>query len=124
MTLNSSRFTAKTAFNNVRINCSLRQIVNSADFLSFFFKNTDEFFADNFTFAFRSAYAFQLAIEAFTSIYADEVAVKLTAFTEYRANFLTFIFAQQAMINEHAGQLFADGFSQHSSANAGVNPAG
>ena len=123
MALNSCRFAAEAAFYNVRINGSLCQIVNSTDFLSFFFKYANEFFADNFTFSFRSSYACQLAIEAFACVNADEVDIELTAFTENSANLFTLVFAQQTMIYKYAGQLLADSLSQHSGTNAGVNTA-
>ena len=45
-------FTAETALYHVRINGSLYEEIDSADFLCFLFKYTDEFFSDNFTFLF------------------------------------------------------------------------
>jgi len=124
MTLNSCRFAAEAAFYNVRINGALCQIVNSTDFLSFFFKYANEFFADNFTFAFRSSYSCQFAVEALACVNAYEVNIELTAFTENSANLFALVFAQQTVVYKYAGQLLADSLSQHSGTNAGINTAG
>ena len=123
MAFNSCRFAAEAAFYNVRINGALCQIVNSTDFLSFFFKYANEFFADNFTFAFWSSYACQLAVEALACVNADEVDIELTAFTENSANLFTLVFAQQTMIYKYACQLLADRLSQNRGTNDRLNTA-
>jgi len=51
------RFTAQSAFHDVRINSALYQIIHRSDFLRFFFEDAYEFLADDFSlfFGFRHA---------------------------------------------------------------------
>ena len=78
-----------TAFNNVRVNGSLSQEMNSFQFSCFFFKNADKFTANNFSLFFRVCYVFQFSKETFCSVYIDKVGMKFIA--EYLYNAFGFV---------------------------------
>ena len=73
MRFDYGRFSAKSAFYNVRINCSLCQEVNGSDFLCFFLKDTDKFFTDNFSFLLRLCNSCKLVIITLLCIYSYKV---------------------------------------------------
>lgn len=52
---------AAAAFNDIRVDGALAQVVDSADLGGFFFKDPDEFFTDDFPLAFRVGDALELA---------------------------------------------------------------
>ena len=109
------------AFNDIRIDCALYEVVDFAEFISFSFKYADEFFTDDFAFAFRVGNAGEFAEEAVFSVNADEVHVEL--FAEYLFNLVAFVFAQETVVNEYAGELFADSFMHEYGCNGGVDSA-
>ena len=89
--LNRCRF-SKTGFNDIRINRSLYKIIDSTDFLCFFFKYTDKFFSDNLSFCFRFCNSCKFAVETFLCIDSDKIQVIWTIRSEYSFYFITFIF--------------------------------
>ena len=101
--LDGSRFTAQAAFHNVRVDGALCQKVYSTDLLGLVLKHTDELFANDFTLALRLGNTGQLAVKTFAGVHADKVDVELAALAEHFANLLTFVLAQQAVVNKHAG---------------------
>ncbi len=98
---------AGTGFDDVGINRPLGQEIDGTDFTAFVFKDADKFFANDFPFPFGIADAFEFLEEAFRRIDADEVHA---AVLEGRFDFVAFVLAEQAVINEDTGQLAADGF--------------
>ena len=95
--------TAQAAFHNVRVDGALCQKVYSTDLLGLVLKHTDELFANDFTLALRLGNTGQLAVKTFAGVHADKVDVELAALAEHFANLLTFVLAQQAVVNNHAG---------------------
>ena len=117
-------FAAEAAFYYVRIDGSLGQVIDGADFLCFFFKDADEFLTDDFPFLLRFCDACQLAVVAFLGVDADEVQIKVAVRSEDIFHLVAFVFAKKTMIHEHTGQLFADGAGQQSGCHRGIHTAG
>ena len=114
--LNRCRF-SKTGFNDIRINRSLYKIIDSTDFLCFFFKYTDKFFSDNLSFCFRFCNSCKFAVETFLCIDSDKIQVIWTIRSEYSFYFITVIFTSQTVVYEYAGQLLADCYCKHNGCN-------
>ena len=114
--LDNSGLTAQTALNDIRVNGTLCQEIHLADLLGLLFKHTDELFADDLALALRLGDTSQLCKVTFAGIHTDKVDIKAVgiARTEYRADLFLLVLTQQTVIHEHAGQLLADGLSQHS----------
>jgi len=104
-----------TAFDDVRVDRALDQEIDFADFLAFFFKDADEFLANDFALAFGIGNTGELAEEAVLGIDANQIHVELLL--ENPLDRVTFIFAEQAMVDEDAGQVVADCFVDHDSSN-------
>ena len=109
------------AFNDIRINRTLYEVVDFTELIGFSFKYANEFFTDDFTFSFRVGNAGKLAKETVFCIHADEVHVEL--FAEYLFNLVAFILAQKSVVNEYAGKLFADSFVHENCRNRRVYSA-
>ena len=100
---------AKAALYYIWIYGSLHQKINSTNFLGFFLKYTDKFFANNLSLTLWLSYALELFIETLLHIDTDEIQVKLSIRAEYAFYFVPFIFTKKTMVYEYAGQLFSDG---------------
>ena len=124
--LDNSGLTAQTALNDIRVNGTLCQEIHLADLLGLLFKHTDELFADDLALALRLGDTSQFCKVAFAGIHTDKVDIKAVgiARAEYRADLFLLVLTQQTVIHEHAGQLLADGLSQHSCQNGGIHAAG
>ena len=123
MRFDDSRFT-KAALDDIRINRALYEVIHRADLLGFFLEYTDEFLTDNLALCLRFSDTGQLRIEAVFGIDTDEVHIIGAFRTKYCLYLIAFVFAQQAMINKYAGELFADGFGEHDGCHRGVYTAG
>ncbi len=55
----------KSAFYNVRVNCSLNKEINCSNFFSFFFKYSYKFFSDNLSFLFWICNSGKFIVEIF-----------------------------------------------------------
>ena len=86
------------------------KIVDSADLLRLFLEDADEFLADDLALLLRLRDALELCIEAVFCIDADEVDIIRAIGAEDRLDFVAFVLAQQAVVDEDARQLLADGF--------------
>ena len=53
--LDSGTGAGAARFNDVRVDSALNEVIDMTDFLGFFFKDANEFFADNLAFLFRIA---------------------------------------------------------------------
>ena len=60
--LDDCGFSAKSGLYYVRIDGSLCKEIDFADLLCFFFKNANEFFADDFSLTLRLGYACELTV--------------------------------------------------------------
>ena len=110
-----------SGFNNVGVNCSLCKEFRVAVLCGFLVEDVDEVFADDFALLFRFGYAVKSGKEAAFGIYANESKV---AGAECGFNFIAFVFAHKAGIDENADSLSGNGLRQKSGANGGVNAAG
>src|SRR2546428_8771659 len=70
--------------------------------MSFFFENSDEFVADDFAFLLRVGNPCQLAEKTLSRIYSHDMQAELV--TQVLLDFLEFILAQHAVIDEDAGE--------------------
>lgn len=77
------------------------------DFLGFFFKDANEFFADNLAFLFRIADALEFRQETFLGVNTDEVHVKVSF--EDLFHLVAFVLTKQAMVNKDAGESLTHG---------------
>ncbi len=107
-----SRFSTQAAFHHVRIDGSLHQEIHGANLFGFFLEYTDEFLADDLAFLFRFRDAGQSLVEAFLCIYPDKVQFIVARRAEHCFHLVSFVFAEQAMIHEHTGQLFPHGLGE------------
>ena len=96
-------FSAKTTFYHIRIDGSLCEEINRTNFLCLFFKNTDKFFTDNFTFCLRLGDSGQFLIISLLCVDTDKIQIKLTIRSEYIFNLITFIFTKKTVIHKYTG---------------------
>ena len=122
--LDGRALAAETALDHVGIDRALGQEVHSTDFFGLILEHADELFTDDLALALGSTLPCQLLVEAVAGVDADEVDIELAAFAKDLADLFALVLAQQAVVNENAGQLLADGLSQHGCADAGINAAG
>src|SRR2546426_10222404 len=95
--------------------------------MSFFFENSDEFVADDFAFLLRVGNPCQLAKKTLSRIYSHDMQAELV--TQVLLDFLEFILAQHAVIDEDAGEAGGTNTARQSKINqssrsAGAHPAG
>src|SRR5439155_25122691 len=95
--------------------------------MSFFFENSDEFVADDFAFLLRVGDPCQLAKKTLSRIYSHDMQAELV--TQVLLDFLEFILAQHAIIDEVAGEAggtiaVAQSTINQRSRYGGVPPAG
>ncbi len=96
------------AFDHIGIKRALGEEFSAVDVVGVFLEDVDEKPADDFALGFRVGLAIKLAKEQFAFVCVDQRDVVVVA--EHLDDFVGFIFAQQAVVNEDAGQLVADGF--------------
>ena len=124
MALYGGRFAAEAALDHVGVNRALGQEIHSTDLFCLILEHADEFFTDDLALALGGILTGQLLIETIAGVDADKVDVELAALAKGLTDLLALVLAQQTMVNEHAGQLLANGLCQHSCADAGINAAG
>ena len=83
--------------------------IHLTDFFSLILKDANKLFADNFAFHFGSRNTFKFCQEPVPRVYANKADIKGASLAENRTNTFAFIFTQQAVIDENAGKLLADG---------------
>ena len=118
------RFSAKTTLYNVRINSSLCKEIHCSNLLCLFFENSDEFFTDDLTFCFRLCYTGKFIIVSLLRIDTDEIQIELSVWSEYTFHFITFVFAEKAMIYKYAGKLLSDCSGKETCCNRRINSTG
>lgn len=116
------RRVAGAAFDDVGVDRALNEIVDLADFSSLFLENADEFLADDLAFGLRVGDAGEPRQKALRDVRADEVHVKLAA--EDALDVVALVFAKKAVVDEDAGELFADRLVDHDGRDRGVDAAG
>lgn len=115
-----------TGFDDIRVNGALgeegRALVTLATGLeagSFGLEDFDEFAANDFAFLFGVAHALKVAEELFAGIDGDDVGVELAR--EHVDDHFAFVLAQQAVIDEDAGELIADGAVDERGSDRGIH---
>ncbi|CCZ84372.1 putative uncharacterized protein [Ruminococcus sp. CAG:254] len=111
---------AAAAFDDIRINRTLYEIVHLSDFLCFPFKCTNKFFANDFPLPFWVRYTMQLFHENILCIdpYKMDVPVCKCCF-----DFIAFILPQESMVNKDTSQLVANCLREQSCCNGAINTA-
>ena len=99
---------ALAALDDVGIDGALYQKVHFTDLFRNTFERADEFFADDLAFLLGIGYPFQLRKEVFAFIRLDEIHAEFAL--EYGHDLLGLVLAQQAVVDEYADELIADGF--------------
>ena len=100
-------------FDDIRVNRTLRQEVDSADFTAFVFKYADKFFADNLALPFRFADAASFDRKR------SDASTRIKFMPEpwkVRFDFVAFVFTHEAVVDEDTGQLAAYGFRNKAAA--------
>src|SRR5699024_1632906 len=90
----------------------------------FLFKDADKLLPDDLALAFGGFHTGQFAVETLAGVHADKVDIEPAALAKDLTDLFPLVFAKQAMIHEHAGELLADRLGQHGGAHAGVHTAG
>ena len=99
-----------SALDDVRINGSLTQELDSFQLSGFLLKDTNEFASDDLALLLRIRHIFQLSKKTLGSVHVDQIRMELV--TEHLNHAFRFIFAHQAVVHMHAYQLLPDGPDQ------------
>ena len=91
---------------DVRIHSPLNQKIDGPHLLCFFFKDLDEFPANDLALAFGLGNAGKEIQEAVGGIHSANVQVEIVA--KQRKHLFKFVLSKQAVVDEHAGQPIAD----------------
>ena len=110
------------AFDDVGVKRPLGQVFDPAQLLGFGGEDADEFVADAAPLLLRVDDPFQLAQEVHGGVDVNQVEVVMLP--EEVEHFLRLPFAQQAVVDEDAGQAVADGPVDQHRGDRGVHPAG
>ena len=93
------RSIAKTAFDDIRVNCALYEIINSADFLCFLLKHAYKFFTYYFALCFRVSHVLESCQKSVLTVYADKINVKLLC--KYLLDLVAFVFSHKTVVNKN-----------------------
>ena len=110
------------AFQDVGIDGALRQKLDAVLLAGFLFEHADELGADDLALALRLGDARQLIQKAVYRVDVDEVGVHLIA--EHRHYLFGLALAQQAVVDVHADEVFADRLDQERRHYGRIDPAG
>ena len=111
----------RNTFENVRINRSLSK-ERRVDLCGGFREYVNELFADDLALLFRVLNALELVEETVGSVNVTEVHVKISG--KHFLHHFGLVLAEESMIDEYAGQLFADRLVDQCGNNGRVNSAG
>ncbi len=112
---------AGSRLDHVRIDRSLHKEIHCADLFCFFFKDPDELRADDLAFLFRVGNAGKFSEEPVLGIDADQIDVEL--FAEDLLDLIPLVLPEKAVIDEDAGQLFADSLVDQDRGNRRIDAA-
>src|SRR5687768_14166275 len=110
------------ALDHVGIERPLREEIDLAELLRLLLEHLDEDAADGLPFRFRVADAGKLGEEARSSAHRHERNVVMAA--EEIDDLARLVLAQEAMIDEDAGELIADRFMDEERGDGGIDAAG
>lgn len=115
---------AEAAFDDVGVDGALDEEIDLSDFFRFPFKDADKFFTDDLALSLGIGDTFKLGVEGFVGVYADEVQVVGAVRAKHRRHFVAFVFPQEAVIDENAGELATDGLGEENRRHRGIDAAG
>ncbi|MNC51056.1 hypothetical protein D3C75_1003330 [compost metagenome] len=110
------------AFDNIRIQRALGQISKIVKLGGLLFEHTDELIADDLPLLLRVIHTCQIAQEPLPGVNLHNLHIELA--DEGFHNALCLTLAEQTMVDEHTGQLVADGLVKQNGYNGGVHTAG
>ena len=110
------------ALDDVGVDGALKEEVHFAEFGRFFLEDADEFLADDLAFLFGVVDARQLSQETFPGVDHDEV--HLEGLLEDLLDGFRLVLAHEAVVDEDAGQLVADGAVDERRTDRAVDAAG
>ena len=116
------RRVARAAFDDVGVDRALDEVIDLADFLGLFLENADEFLADDLALGLRVGDAGKFTQKALLDIRADEVHIELSA--KDALDVVALVFAKKTVVDENAGELFADRLVNHDGRDRRVDAAG
>src|SRR5699024_290667 len=99
---------AQAALHHVGVDGALRQKIYRADLFGFLFKDADKLLPDDLALAFGGFHTGQFAVETLAGVHADKVDIEPAALAKDLTDLFPLVFAKQAMIHEHTGELLAD----------------
>ena len=114
---------AEAALDDVWVDRALDEVVDGTDLLGLFLEDADEFLADDLALLLRLRHALELLVEAVLGVDADEVEVVRSFRSEDGLNLVALVLAQQAVVDEDAGQLLADGLGEQHGCDGRVDAA-
>jgi len=106
---------------HVGVDGALGEVLDVVQFVGLGIEHVNEGAADDLAFFLRVGLAGQVIQELFFSVGADHFDAHVLG--EHGHHLLAFVQAQQAVVDEHAGQLVADGLVQQRGNHGGVNAA-
>src|SRR5262245_21077462 len=95
------------AFDDVWVECALREEIDLAQLVGLFLEEVNKFFADALPLVLRVGDAFQPAKESLRSVYV--LKVHFEVMLEHLYDLLRLVAPEQAIVHEDAGELIADG---------------
>ncbi|MNS31619.1 hypothetical protein D3C72_636770 [compost metagenome] len=111
-----------SGFDHVWVDGALRQPFHVFQAQRLFVEHFNKHAANDFTFGFRIVFARQCGQEALFAFNVNNVQTEMVA--EHVHHLLGFVQAQQTIVHEDAGQVFADGTVQQHRGHGGVNATG
>ena len=109
------------AFENVGINGALRKEFDAVLLARLFFKHADKFRADDLALFLRLGDAGEFIEKTIDRVHIDEICVHLVA--EHFHDLFGFAFAQQAVVDVHAHEVFADRLDEQCRHDGRIYPA-
>ena len=111
-----------SALDDIGINGTLAQEVDSLQLPGLLLEDADKFAADNLPLLFRISHTGKFPQETFGGIHINQIRMKLIP--KYLHHTLRLIFAHKPVVDMNTGQLCSDGSDQHGGHYGGIHPAG
>ena len=118
----SGRSLERDAFNDVRVQSTLGQILDRTQFSRFLFKDMDKFPADDLPLFFRIRHTFQTIQEMFRTIHQVQINAVITL--KHLHHFSGFPFSQKTIVHQNTRQIIPNGFMKEHRGYRGIHPAG
>ena len=112
----------REAFDDIGVDGALRQPLDAVEFLGFAVEDVDESLADDFAFLFGVGYAFESLVEVLFGVHSYHVEAHVGGVAAQHV--LELVVAQQAVVHEDAGEVFADGAVKEHGGHGGIHAAG